>query len=464
MNALVPFAAIAASTLFILSLMWMSHPSTARRGVRAGELGMLIAIVGALVHHEVVDYNLIVIAMIAGAAVGIPMALLMPMTAIPQRTAISHAFGALAVGLIGAAEYYKHAHAEFAGSFVIWALMFEMALGFLTCTASLIAFAKLQELLGSRPVSFSGQRFLNGAVALAAVTVAILIALDPTRTVLFPVFVGLALVFGILLVVPIGGADMPTVIALLNSYAGLAASAMGFALGNKLLIVAGALDGASGFILAVIMCKAMNRSFANVMFGGFGAVAAGVASGKDDRVVRSASAEEAAMQLENAGTVVIVPGYGMAVAQAQHKVSELYQALTKKGVEVKFAIHPVAGRMPGHMNVLLAEANVPYEQLVELDDINPDLPQADVAMIIGANDTVNPSARDDPNSAIAGMPIIEADRAKSVFVIKRSMNAGFAGIDNPIYYNSNTQMLFGDAKDMVGAIAKELTGGGSGLH
>ena len=464
MNALVPFAAIAASTLFILSLMWMSHPSTARRGVRAGELGMLIAIVGALVHHEVVDYNLIVIAMIAGAAVGIPMALLMPITAIPQRTAISHAFGALAVGLIGAAEYYKHAHAEFAGSFVIWALMFEMALGFLTCTASLIAFAKLQELLGSRPVSFSGQRFLNGAVALAAVTVAILIALDPTRTVLFPVFVGLALVFGILLVVPIGGADMPTVIALLNSYAGLAASAMGFALGNKLLIVAGALDGASGFILAVIMCKAMNRSFANVMFGGFGAVAAGVAGGKDDRVVRSASAEEAAMQLENAGTVVIVPGYGMAVAQAQHKVSELYQALTKKGVEVKFAIHPVAGRMPGHMNVLLAEANVPYEQLVELDDINPDLPQADVAMIIGANDTVNPSARDDPNSAIAGMPIIEADRAKSVFVIKRSMNAGFAGIDNPIYYNSNTQMLFGDAKDMVGAIAKELTGGGSGLH
>jgi NAD(P) transhydrogenase subunit beta len=464
MNALVPFAAIAASTLFILSLMWMSHPSTARRGVRAGELGMLIAIVGALVHHEVVDYNLIVIAMIAGAAVGIPMALLMPMTAIPQRTAISHAFGALAVGLIGAAEYYKHAHAEFAGSFVIWALMFEMALGFLTCTASLIAFAKLQELLGSRPVSFSGQRFLNGAVALAAVTVAILIALDPTRTALFPVFVGLALVFGVLLVVPIGGADMPTVIALLNSYAGLAASAMGFALGNKLLIVAGALDGASGFILAVIMCKAMNRSFANVMFGGFGAVAAGVAGGKDDRVVRSASAEEAAMQLENAGTVVIVPGYGMAVAQAQHKVSELYQALTKKGVEVKFAIHPVAGRMPGHMNVLLAEANVPYEQLVELDDINPDLPQADVAMIIGANDTVNPSARDDPNSAIAGMPIIEADRAKSVFVIKRSMNAGFAGIDNPIYYNSNTQMLFGDAKDMVGAIAKELTGGGSGLH
>lgn len=463
MNSFVPFAAILASALFILSLMWMSHPSTARRGVRAGEIGMLVAIVGALVQHEVVDYDLILIAMVAGAAVGIPMALLMPMTAIPQRTAISHAFGALAVGLIGAAEYYKHAHAQYAGGFVLWALMFEMLLGFLTCTASVIAFGKLQEILPTRAIVFPGQRLANGLVALATVVVAAVIALDPAQTSLFPVFVGLALLFGVLLVIPIGGADMPTVIALLNSYAGLAASAMGFALGNKLLIVAGALDGASGLILAIVMCRAMNRSFANVMFGGFGAVAAGATGGKDDRVVRSASAEEAAMQMENASSVVVVPGYGMAVAQAQHKVSELYQALTKKGVDVKFAIHPVAGRMPGHMNVLLAEANIPYEQLVELDDINPELSQIDVALIIGANDTINPSARDDPQSAIAGMPIIEADRARSVFVIKRSMNTGFAGIDNPIYYNSNTQMLFGDAKDMVGSIAKELAGGGSGL-
>ncbi|WP_336951203.1 NAD(P)(+) transhydrogenase (Re/Si-specific) subunit beta [Sphingobium aromaticivastans] len=346
MNAFVPFAAIAASALFILSLIWMSHPSTARCGVRAGEIGMAIAIIGALVQHEVVDYNLIIIAMIAGAAAGIPMALLMPMTAIPQRTAISHAFGALAVSLIGAAEYYKHAHAEYAGGFVMWALMFEMLLGFLTCTASVIAFAKLQELIGGRPVSFPGQRILNGLVALATVVIGAALALDPTQTWLFPAFVALALLFGILLVIPIGGADMPTVIALLNSYAGLAASAMGFALGNKLLIVAGALDGASGFILAVVMCKAMNRSFANVMFRGFGSVVAGVAGGKDDRVVRSASAEEAAMQLKNASSVVIIPGYGMAVAQAQHKVSELYQALTKKGVDVKFAIHPVANRMP----------------------------------------------------------------------------------------------------------------------
>jgi NAD(P) transhydrogenase subunit beta len=464
MDMLTSFAAIAASALFILSLMWMSHPSTARRGVMAGQIGMGIAILGALIHHDIVDYNLIVIAMVAGAAVGIPMALLMPMTAIPQRTAISHAFGALAVGLIGAAEYYKHAHAEYAGSFVLWALMFEMILGFLTCTASVIAFGKLQELLPSKAIVFPGQRIVNGMVALATVTVAAMLALDPTQTALFPLFAALALLFGVLLVIPIGGADMPTVIALLNSYAGLAASAMGFALGNKLLIVAGALDGASGFILAVIMCKAMNRSFANVMFGGFGAVAAGAAGGKDDRVVRSASAEEAALQMENAASVVVIPGYGMAVSQAQHKVSELYQALTKKGVDVKFAIHPVAGRMPGHMNVLLAEANVPYEQLVELDDVNPDMPQTDVALIIGANDTINPAARDDPSSGIAGMPIIEADRAKSVFVIKRSMNAGFAGVDNPIYFNANTQMLFGDAKEMVGAIAKELSGGGSGMH
>lgn len=462
MSLFVSLAAIAASALFILSLMWMSHPSTARRGVRAGEAGMLIAILGALVQHEVVDYDLIVLAMVAGGAVGIPMALLMPMTAIPQRTAISHAFGALAVGLIGAAEFYKHAQPEHAGSFVLWALMFEMLLGFLTCTASVVAFAKLQELMPTKAIVFSGQRIVNGLVALGAIGVAVALAIDPTQTQLFPVFVALALLFGAVLVIPIGGADMPTVIALLNSYAGLAASAMGFALGNKLLIVAGALDGASGFILAVIMCKAMNRSFANVMFGGFGAAVVASASGKDDRVVRSASGEEAAMQLENASSVVVIPGYGMATAQAQHKVAELYQALSKKGVDVKFAIHPVAGRMPGHMNVLLAEANVPYEQLIEMEDINPDLPQIDVALIIGANDTINPSARDDPNSAIAGMPVIEADRAKSVFIIKRSMAAGFAGIDNPIYYNANTQMLFGDAKEMVGSIVKELAGGRGG--
>jgi NAD(P) transhydrogenase subunit beta len=263
-------------------------------------------------------------------------------------------------------------------------------------------------------------------------------------------------VFGVLLVIPIGGADMPTVIALLNSYAGLAASAMGFALGNKLLIIVGALDGTSGFILAMIMCKAMNRSFSNVLFGGFGQLATASAGKVDERPVRSMSGEEAAPMLEMAGSVVIIPGYGMAVAQAQHRVAELYQHLEELGVEVKFAIHPVAGRMPGHMNVLLAEADVPYDKLVELEDINPEMPQTDVALVIGANDTINPAARDDPQSLIAGMPIIEADRARTVMIVKRSMSAGFAGIDNPIYFNENTQMLFGDAKKMAEQLVKEL--------
>ncbi len=449
-------AYLVASALFVLALMWMSHPSTARRGVRAGEIGMLLAIVGTLVHHDVVSYDLIIVAFLLGTAVGVPLAYFMPMTAIPQRTAISHAFGALAVGLIGVVEYYKYAGSIAPGSFVVWALMFEMLLGFLTCTASLVAFGKLQEILPTRPLMFPGQRIVNIAVFLAAIGLAGAIIASPSSVWLFPLFIAAALVFGILLVAPIGGADMPTVIALLNAYAGLAASAMGFALDNKLLIITGALDGTSGFILAVIMCKAMNRSFSNVLFGGFGQMAAGAASVTEERSVRSASPEEAAMRLEMAGSVVIVPGYGMAVAQAQHKVSELYKALTAKGVDVRFAIHPVAGRMPGHMNVLLAEADVPYDRLVELEDINGDLPQTDVALIIGANDTVNPAARDDPNSAIAGMPIIEADRAKSVMVIKRSLNVGFAGIDNPIYYGENTQMLFGDAKAFTADIVKEL--------
>ena len=462
-ETIVQLAYVIASGLFVLALMWMSHPSTARRGVRCGEAGMLLAIIGTLIGHEVVSYDLILIAIVIGTAIGAPMAFLMPMTAIPQRTAISHAFGALAVGLIGTAEYYKNSATAAPGSFVLYALMFEMLLGFLTCTASVIAFAKLQELISGRPITFAGQQIVNLAVFAGAIITAGLLIASPGATQIFPIFIVLALVFGILLVIPIGGADMPTVIALLNSYAGLAASAMGFALGNKLLIVAGALDGASGLILAIVMCRAMNRSFTNVLFGGFGQLAAGPSTGKgEDRVVRHLSPEEAAMTLENAGSVVIVPGYGMAVAQAQHKVSELYQALTKREIDVKFAIHPVAGRMPGHMNVLLAEANIPYEQLIELDDINPELPQTDVALIIGANDTVNPSARDDPNSAIAGMPIIEADRAKTVMVMKRSLHAGFAGIDNPIYYNANTQMLFGDAKEFTASMVKQLSGGGSG--
>jgi NAD(P) transhydrogenase subunit beta len=454
---------LGAAVCFILSLMWMSHPSTSRRGVVAGELGMLLAIVATLLLKEVVDYPLIIVALLIGSAIGVPLAYKMPMTAIPQRTAISHSLGALAVALIGVIEMMKLSAAHAGLSFTSAALGFEMLLGLLTCTASLMAFGKLQEILPTRPMMFKGQQAVNLLVFLASIACAVALALHPQAGPLLIAFVVLASLFGVLLVAPIGGADMPTVIALLNSYAGLAASAMGFALSNKLLIITGALDGSSGFILAVIMCKAMNRSFANVMFGGFGQVQTAAHGHAEHRNHRSASQEDAALMLENAHSVVIIPGYGMAVSQAQHKVSELYQALTAKGVEVRFAIHPVAGRMPGHMNVLLAEANVPYEHLVEMDEINGDMPQTDVALVIGANDVVNPGARDDPASLIAGMPIIEADKAKTVMVIKRSMNPGFAGIDNELYYLEKTHMLFGDAKDFVSGMVKELTGG-SGMH
>ena len=462
-DPVVEVAYLVAAVCFVLSLMWMSHPSTSRRGVMAGELGMLLAIVGTLLLKDVVDYPMIAAALLLGAAIGAPLAYLMPMTAIPQRTAISHSLGALAIALIGVVEMVKLAGQGAGVSFESAALAFEMTLGFLTCTASVLAFAKLQELVTTRPMVFKGQQFVNLGVALATVGCAVALALQPQSGPLLIAFIALAALFGVMLVAPIGGADMPTVIALLNAYAGLAASSMGFALGNKLLIITGALDGASGFILAVIMCKAMNRSFANVLFGGFGQVAASSGGPGEARSVRSASQEDAAMMLENASSVVIVPGYGMAVAQAQHKVSELYQALTSKGVDVRFAIHPVAGRMPGHMNVLLAEANIPYEKLIEMDEINGDMPQTDVALIIGANDVVNPGARDDPKSAIADMPIIEADRAKAVMVIKRSMNPGFAGIENELYYLDKTHMLFGDAKDFVSGMVKELSGG-SGMH
>jgi NAD(P) transhydrogenase subunit beta len=446
---------LGAASLFILALMWMSHPSSARRSVWAGEAGMLLAIVGTLIGHNVVSYQVVLLGMLVGSAIGAPMAYLMPMTAIPQRTAISHAFGALAIGLIGTAEYFRIAPNGVAFSFVMFALMFELLLGLLTFTASLLAFAKLQELMSTRPIIFNGQNFLNLAVFVAALAVGGFLIYSPETTALFPVFVTLALLFGVLLIIPIGGADMPTVIALLNAYAGLSASAMGFALDNKLLIITGALDGSSGFILAVIMCKAMNRSFANVLFGGFGQVQA-VAGHQEKRSVRSAHADEAAMILENAQSVVIIPGYGMAVAQAQHKVAELYNQLTLRGIDVRFAIHPVAGRMPGHMNVLLAEADIAYDRMVEMEDINSEMPITDVALIIGANDTVNPAARDDPKSAIAGMPIIEADKARTVLIIKRSMSVGFAGIDNELYYLDKTQMLFGDAKEFVAAMVKEL--------
>jgi H+-translocating NAD(P) transhydrogenase subunit beta len=451
MQSIFPVLYLFAAASFILAIKWMSSPTTARRGVIIGEIGMLLAVVGTLLRAEVVTYQWIFIAFLVGSAIGVPIAYYMPMTAVPQRTAFSHACGALAAALIGTAEYYR----QMPHGVVMIALIVEMLLGFLTFTASMMAFGKLQETLPQRPITFKGQNFVNLGILALAIIIGVALILSPERTWLFPIFAVLSLVFGVLLIIPIGGADMPTVIALLNSYAGLSASAMGFAFDNKLLIVAGALDGSSGFILAVIMCKAMNRSFTNVLFGAFGTIQT-TAKQTTERPGRSATAEEAAEILDSARKVVIIPGYGMAVAQAQHKLRELHDILTKRGIEVSFAIHPVAGRMPGHMNVLLAEADVPYDRLIEMDDINPEFPRTDVALVIGANDVVNPAARFEKDSPIAGMPILNVYEAQTVMVIKRSMNPGFAGIDNDLYYLDKTLMLFGDAKSFVSGIVKEL--------
>jgi len=426
--------------------------------VFAGEAGMMLAIAGTLLYHGIVDYKWIAIALVLGTVIGIPLGRVQ-MTAVPQRTALSHAFGALCVTLVGTAEFYLRA--PNVPKFVMAVLSMEVILGSLTLTGSLMAAGKLQEVLPQRPITYKGQNFVNLSLLGVAIVVAVLLILDPSRLYLYPAMVVIPLIFGVMMIIPIGGADMPTVISLLNSYAGLSAAAMGFVLDSKLLIVAGALDGASGFILSVNMSKAMNRSFSNVLFGAFGQEQTSTAGGKDEaRPVRSATAEEAAAILAAANKVVIVPGYGMAVAQAQHKVRELYDHLTKRGVDVKFGIHPVAGRMPGHMNVLLAEADIPYDKLLAMDEINGDFLQTDVALIIGANDVTNPAARSDTSSPIYGMPILDCDKARTVMVIKRSMGAGFAGIENPLYYLDRTLMLFGDAKGFVGNIMRELSGGG----
>ncbi len=446
-----------ATALFILSLKWMSSPSTARRGVRAGEVGMVLAVAGTLLHHGIVDYRWIAIALVLGSILGVPLGMVQ-MTAVPQRTALSHAFGALCVTLVGTAEFYLRA--PDVPRFMMAVLSMEVILGSLTFTGSLMAAGKLQEVLPQRPLTYRGQNLVNLSLLAIAVGVAVYLVLHPGEKQFFPWIVGIPLLFGVLMIIPIGGADMPTVISLLNSYAGLSAAAMGFVLDSKLLIIAGALDGASGFILSVNMSKAMNRSFSNVLFGAFGQEQVSSVGAREARPVKSATAEEAAAILAAANKVVIVPGYGMAVAQAQHKVRELYDALTKRGVDVKFGIHPVAGRMPGHMNVLLAEADIPYDKLLDMGEVNPDFPQTDVALVIGANDVTNPAARSDSSSPIHGMPILDVDKARTVMVIKRSMAPGFAGIDNPLYYLDKTLMLFGDAKSFVGAIVRELAGSG----
>jgi NAD(P) transhydrogenase subunit beta len=453
---LIEITYLVATALFILALKWLSAPSTARRGVLAGEVGMVLAIAGTLLHHGIVEYKWIAIALVLGSIIGVRLGMV-PMTAVPQRTALSHAFGAFCVTLVGTAEFYLRAPQV--PPFMMAVLSLEVILGGLTFTGSLMAAGKLQEVLPQRPITYRGQNFVNLSLLAISLMVAARLVLHPEQKMLFPLIIVIPLVFGVMMIVPIGGADMPTVISLLNAYAGLSAAAMGFVLDSKLLIIAGALDGSSGFILSVIMSKAMNRSFTNVIFGAFGQVQTTAGAAHEARPVHSATAEEAAQILAAANSVVIVPGYGMAVAQAQHKVRELFDALTKRGVDVKFGIHPVAGRMPGHMNVLLAEADIPYDRLLDMDAINPDLPQTDVALIIGANDVTNPAARTDQSSPIYGMPILDVDKARTVMVIKRSMNPGFAGIDNPLYYLDKTLMLFGDAKGFVGDIVRELTGG-----
>ena len=447
---------LAAAALFILSLRWLSDPKTARRGVSAGVAGMAAAIVGTLLHPDIVNYTWIIVAFVVGTAIGVPLSRV-PLTAVPQRTALSHAFGGLAAGLVGTAKYSLWLQSGELTTFRMGAIGIEVILGYVTFTGSLMAAGKLMEIVPTRPMTYRGQNVVNLALLGIAAGAAVLLLFRPGSWQLFPAIIVLSLLFGVLLIMPIGGADMPTVISLLNAYAGLSAVAMGFVLENKVLITAGALDGSSGLILSIIMCRAMNRSFTNVLFGAFGQVQVSAAAG-EARTVKSGTARDGADLLENAGSVVIVPGYGMAVAQAQHRVKEIYDQLSKRGIDVKFAIHPVAGRMPGHMNVLLAEADLPYDALIEMDEINRDLPQTDVVLVVGANDVVNPAARHDAKSPIYGMPIIDADRAKFVIANKRSMNPGFAGIDNELYYADNTLMIFGDAKAVLGDVVKALAG------
>ena len=436
---------IVASVLFILGLRGLSHPESARRGMHLAEIGMLLEIIGTLVNREIVSYEWILVGLVIGCVIGLPMGLMVPMTAMPQRTALSHAFGALAASLVGISEYYLHGAGL--GPIKMPALSFEVLLGSLTTTGSLVACAKLQGILPGAPLTYKGQNIYNLSLLAITVLCFVLLLVFPGHAELFYLMLFLSFVFGVLLVLPIGAADMPVVIALLNAYAGLASAATGMVIGNNVLIIAGMLDGGSGFILSIVMCKAMNRSITNVLFGAFGSVSeTASASGGE---MQATNIEDVAVLLAYARQAVFVPGYGMATAQAQHVLRQLADALEERGVTVKYAIHPVAGRMPGHMNVLLAEANVPYSQLQELEVINPEFPATDVAVVIGANDVVNPDARDNPKSIIAGMPILEVDRAKKVVVLKRGQGKGFSGLVNPLFFKPNCDMLYGDAKESL---------------
>ena len=462
-GTITPFSYLIASVCFIVALQALSSPKHARRGNAIGAFGMLVAVVGTLMVAEIITYRWIVPALILGSLIGASMAIWIPMTKMPERIALSHSFGGLAAALVGIAEY-SHLGSEEISRFTMGALGFEVFFGFLTFTGSLMAFGKLQGLITGAPVTYPGQNATNIGLFLGALALLVLVIVDPGRSLLFYLVGLIGLAVGVLAVLPIGGADMPVVISLLNSYAGLAAAATGFALGNYVLIIAGALDGTSGFLLSMKMSKAMNRSFANVLFGAFGTGGADPAAampgspGAAGASYNQASVEEAVQVLDASQSLIVVPGYGMAVSQAQHAVRELAALLEGRGATVKYAIHPVAGRMPGHMNVLLAEANVPYDQLFDLDDINDEFPRTDAVLVVGANDVVNPAAKDNPGSPIYGMPVFHVDQARAVIVLKRSMNPGFAGIENELFVRPNTMMVLGDAKKTLREMTTALKG------
>ena len=458
---LINLAYLLAAVLFIVGLKMLSSPRTARRGNAIGALGMLIAITVTLLDREIVAFHWIALGLVIGAVAGAWLAVAVKMTAMPQMVALLNGFGGAASALVAAAEFFRwDMRPELIPADVAVSVVLAMLIGGVTFSGSLIAFGKLQEIVTGRAVTFPFQKAINATLFAAAVGLGGYLVWSFAHPEIFITLTAIALLLGVLLVIPIGGADMPVVISLLNSYSGMAGAAAGFVLHNNVLIISGALVGASGIILTQIMCRAMNRSLTNVLFGAVGAQAGalpgGGGGGAAQLPVRSVTPEDAAVMLAYARSVIVVPGYGLAVAQAQHTVRELASLLEKRGVDVKYAIHPVAGRMPGHMNVLLAEADVPYPQLFEMDDINREFERTDVALVVGANDVVNPAARTNPSSPLYGMPILNVDQAKSVIVMKRSMATGFAGIDNELFYRDKTAMLFGDAKKMLTGLVTEV--------
>jgi NAD(P) transhydrogenase subunit beta len=450
LDLIIQLGYVVAAGLFIFGLKMLGSPDTARKGNGISAIGMLVAIVAALLDQGIVQYEYILGGMVVGGAVGAVAARTVAMTSMPEMVALFNGVGGAASGLVGLSALSLDG-----SSFAYITIILSILIGGVTFTGSLIAYGKLSETIGSVALTFAGQKFVNGLIVLGIVTSAVMFVMNPADTNMLYAVVGLSLLFGIMVVIPIGGADMPVVISLLNSYSGLAACAAGFAVDNNVLIVAGSLVGASGIILTQIMCKAMNRSLSNVLFSGFASVSTTVTEVEGE--IKPISVEDAYYVLEAATNVAIIPGYGMAVAQAQHVVKELMELLEANGCEVNYGIHPVAGRMPGHMNVLLAEADVPYDQLLEMDDINPRMESVDVAIVIGANDVVNPAAREVESSPIYGMPVINVADARTVFVLKRSMASGFAGIENPLFYKDNARMLFGDAKESIGGLVREFS-------